>query len=55
MRLYETLYDSGQNRWSVIARDDFDTYWFVLVPDLGSRETAQIVVRGLTTDEREGY
>ena len=55
MRLYETLYDSGQNRWSVIAKDDFDTDWFVLSADVGSRETAQIVVRGLTADEREGY
>ena len=55
MRQYETLYDSQQDRWSVIAHDDYDPYWFVLAADVGSRQTAQIVVRGLTTDEREGY
>lgn len=44
MRRYNVLFDRQQNRWSVICRNDYEDYWFVLMPDAGSEEVARQIV-----------
>lgn len=47
MRTYSALYNRTTGKWAIIAKDDFEDFWFVFQDGVEERSTANTIVNGL--------
>lgn len=47
MRTYSALYDASSGEWAIIAKDEFEDFWFVFQDGVKERSTANTIVSGL--------